>query len=205
MRKSSRVIAILFAAIGALTVAPISFADTIAYTVVSTATGQMWTWTLPQNPVPDVVFPDAFEFLSVPVSMNGAASIPYFFEFTDTGAPGGGGWMGFECQPFLVCNWDIIEGLTFGANLFSGSTADPTLLTGTYTSTMPFPDYPTAIGYPTLTATITPEPSSLVLCVMGVVSVLLIRKCMGLKVEFRNGMESYEENASRATCVQRHL
>jgi hypothetical protein len=180
MRKSLRVIAILFAAIGALSVAPISFADTIAYTLVSTATGQMWTWTLPQNPVPDVAFPDGFEFLSVPVSMNGTVPIPYFIEFTDTGLPGGGGYMGFQCQPFTACSWDIIEGLTFGATLFRGSTADPMMATGTYTSTIPSPDFSPEIpgGYPTLTAIITPEPSELVLCLMGIVSVLLIRKRM---------------------------
>jgi len=188
MQRPLWITAFILAAAGTLTLAPISFADavTIDYTLVSNATGQTWTWTLSQNPVPDVVFPGAFEFLSVPVSLNGAIAIPYFFEFTETGAPGGGGYMSFECQPFLACSWDFIEGLNFGATLFSGSTADPTLLTGTYTSTIQFPEtFPG--GYPTLTATITPEPGTATLFLTGIVLMILSRKRLAQLLRLNSG------------------
>jgi hypothetical protein len=152
-----------------------TFADAIGYTVVSTFDAQTWTWTftLPQNPTPDQVGPDEFELLSVPVSMNGAAPVPYFFEFADTGAPNGGGWMGFQCQPVTACGWDLTEGLTFGATLFTGSMSDPVMLTGTFTSTISFP-YGSPSSYPTLTASNMAEPNILAMLAVLLGTLLLI-------------------------------
>jgi hypothetical protein len=174
----------------ALTLAAAAHADTLDFTVISPSNinsnspvGPLtWTFSLPQNPTPDIVFPEAFEFLSIPVSLNGAATVPYFFEFTNTGSLGGAGWMGFQCSNFMSCSWNQFSGLivTPASPLFTGTTSNPMFTTGDFTSTTSWCGVPRECDtptYPTLTitdATNVPEPSSIALLALGLVSLLLM-------------------------------
>ena len=82
------------------------------------------SWTLPKSPVPDVVAPDGFAVLNVAMIVDGSPrtesiSVP-------SEALGGG-----------LCVGDVLPGCLvlklLGPVLFTGTTAAPTFLTGTFT------------------------------------------------------------------------
>lgn len=88
----------------------------------------IFTWTLPASPVPASSASDLFTVFGAPFTMNGAsegmAQID-FFTLSDFG--------GFELTTNNGMGTLILN--EFGAQIFSGSTSDPTFIPGTYSFT----------------------------------------------------------------------
>jgi hypothetical protein len=81
------------------------------------------SWELPASPVPDTVFPDAFRINSVTGTL-GASPFTTFMEFYLASSGGG------VCADFACSLLDL-----YGPQLFSGSTAAPTFVPGSYAMT----------------------------------------------------------------------
>jgi hypothetical protein len=92
-----------------------------AATYVFTLSGGLaGSWALPASPVPDVVFGDAFR-VNVVTGTLGGAPFTTFMEFY-LGSSGGGVCADFACSLINL----------YGPQLFSGTTAAPTFVLGTY-------------------------------------------------------------------------
>lgn len=142
----------------------LTLGDTINYSITGVPfeapSADTWTFLLNQNPTPDVVDADDFEFENLMVSMNGTAEIPYFVEFMIE--PNGTQELAFQCNPWWACGWDDAAGFGVLGNFFTGSTSDPTLLDTSFT--LDPPD-----GDTTVTATTrVSEPSAVIELLVGI-------------------------------------
>lgn len=111
------------------------------------------SFTLDQNPTPDTVFPDEFRFDTVAGTHEGTAvDFFYVFFFTDNAAGG----LAFESVLGPV--------LTAGPQLFTGTTTNPTFLTGSFSLV----NYDTGQGNYTLTiSNAIPEPATWAMMLIG--------------------------------------
>src|ERR1700694_5391055 len=112
-------------------------ADNVDFTMTNAFYHNTWTFSLPESPTPDIVlYPSAFQLLSVPVSMNGAPSVPKLIIFTL-------GNLYFACGDFAgpgvsahitSCAWDPSSPTFTG--LFTGTASNPTFVPGDYPSVL---------------------------------------------------------------------
>jgi hypothetical protein len=127
-----------------------------------------WSFTLPQNPVPDFVGTDFFEFIQVPVftsfmPANTALTYDVFFSRQPDSTD-------FEmfCDPFTFsqtdppffhCDFIPRADVQSGTAMWSGSLNNPTFISGVYGA---------------LTISETPEPSTLALLLMSFATLFLL-------------------------------
>jgi hypothetical protein len=97
--------------------APAAAVDMVSFTTVGAFDA---SWTLPKSPTPDIDFGNAFRINGVDIIFNGNP-VTAFVEFYSEG--GGGG----ACSDIFCSLFDL-----YGPALFSGTTAEPTFLTGIF-------------------------------------------------------------------------
>lgn len=139
------------------------FVYTVSGLLNGTAFNNTFTWDLPTTPSPSSVSPgDHFELDGVSVTENGTPLTGSFQFFL--GGPSGGGLQ-------LTTTGVIIDAL--GPQLFGGTESSPSFLSGTFTLTdflggdPTDPSTPTFSGTLVMTSTSVPEPSSLLLLLVG--------------------------------------
>jgi len=140
--------------------------------------GNTFTWELPSQPLvaPGNAAPGSyFTLTDVSVSENGAPATLGIMDFFSVDYGGG--------LDFYVGDYYYID--AFGPLLYSGSETSPTFLTGTFTD---LTDYgngdidgpPIGIGTLQISSTAVPEPSTLLLLMLGLAAGLVLLSVRGL-------------------------
>lgn len=107
--------------------APAAAVEMVSFTAVGAFDA---TWTLPKSPTPDIVGIGFFRMAGVDIVFNGNPVVE-LIEFYSAGG-GGGACAGGFCTLFDL----------YGPALFSGTTAEPTFLTGIFSLNQGSPDGP---------------------------------------------------------------
>jgi hypothetical protein len=166
-RPSKRIVSPLFL----LLVAAAIFAPDVrgdGVPMVSFSYSDTWFFTLPQDPVPDVVGTDFFEFIQVPVFASFMpANTPLTYDVFFSRQPGSTTFQMF-CDPFIVsqtdppffnCDFNPRADVQSDTVMWSGPLNGPAFTPGVYGA---------------LTITETPEPSTLALLLMSFATLFLL-------------------------------